>query len=374
MSASYRKWLKDKLVKLQAIDCYTAGASPEMVAKQIGVPTKQIIKLNFNENLFIPRTKQAKLVKELADEIDLRLYPEDEEAKLREKLTGYIGAPKDRIVVGNASDELIDRIIRLFVEKGESAISFSPTFSIPRLCVKRQEGEYISVPLLSNLQLDVKGMLSKFSDKTRLLYLCSPNNPTSTQFKMEDVETLAKAFPGIVILDEAYGEFADYSLVPRISDFQNMIILRTFSKAFGLAALRLGYAVANPELAKILTEKAPLPYPVSAFTLRMGSKMLDNTELMKDSVAQVKRERGKLIKELNEIDGVQAFDSQANFLLVNTQKPCDEVNEKLLKLGIMLKKWGKILQYENCFRVTVGLPEMNAKLVEALKQIQGEER
>ena len=193
-------------------------------------------------------------------------------------LLRYIGAPKDFIVVGNASDELIDRIIRLFVEKGESAVSFAPTFSIPRLCVKRQEGEYISVPLLSNLQLDVKGMLSKFSDKTRLLYICSPNNPTSTQYKVEDIETLAKAFPGIVILDEAYGEFADYSFVPRISEFQNMIILRTFSKAFGLAALRLGYAVANPELAKILTEKAPLPYPVSGFTLRMGSKMLDNVE------------------------------------------------------------------------------------------------
>ena len=183
----------------------------------------------------------------------------------------YIGAPEDYLVVGNGSDELIDRIVRLFVEKGEATLSFAPTFSIPRLCVKRQEGEYITVPLLSNLQLDVKGLISKFSDKTRLLYLCSPNNPTSTQFKMEDVETLAKAFPGIVILDEAYGEFADYSFVPRIKEFQNMIILRTFSKAFGLAALRLGYAVANPELAKILSEKAPLPYPVSGFTLRMGS-------------------------------------------------------------------------------------------------------
>ena len=372
MSASYRKWLKEKLLKLQAIDCYSAGASPKTVAKQIGIPAKQIIKLNFNENLFIPRTKQAKLVKELADEIDLRMYPEDEEAKLREKLTTYIKAPKDCLVVGNASDELIDRIVRLFVEKGESAVSFAPTFTIPRLCVKRQEGEYFTVPLLSNLQLDVKGMLSKFSDKTRLLYLCSPNNPTSTQFKMEDVETLAKAFPGVVILDEAYGEFADYSLVPRIKEFENMIILRTFSKAFGLAALRLGYAVANPQLAKILTEKTPLPYPVSGFTLRMGCKMLDNVELMKESVKELKRERGKLIKALNEIDGVQAFDSQANFLLVNTQKPCDQVNEKLLKRGIMLKKWGKILQYENCFRVTVGLPEMNAKLIEALKQIQSD--
>ena len=186
------------------------------------------------------------------------------------------------------------------MEKGEAALSFAPTFSIPRLCVKRQEGEYVSVPLLSNLQLDVKGMLAKFSDKTRLLYLCSPNNPTSNQFKMEDIETLAKAFPGIVILDEAYDEFADYSFVPRIREFQNMIILRTFSKAFGLAALRLGYAVANPELAKILTEKAPLPYPVSGFTLRMGGKMLDNIDLMKESVQALVAERGKLIKALNQ--------------------------------------------------------------------------
>ena len=372
MSASFRKWLNDKLMKLQAIGCYTAGASPETVTKQLGIPQKQVIKLNFNENLFMPRVKQAKLVKELAEEIDLRLYPEDEEAKLREKLTTYIGAPKECLVVGNASDELIDRIIRLFVEKGESAVSSAPTFSIPKLCVKRQEGDFIAVPLLSNLQLDVKEMISKFSDKTRLLYICSPNNPTSTQYKVQDVETLAKTFPGIVILDEAYCEFANYSLVPRISEFQNMIILRTFSKAFGLAALRLGYAVANPELAKILTEKAPLPYPVSAFTLRMGSKMLDNVGLMMESVKQVKSERGKLIKALNEIDGVQAFDSQANFLLVNTQKSCDEVNEKLLKRGIMLKKWGKILQYNNCFRVTVGLPEMNAKLIEALKEIHGD--
>jgi histidinol-phosphate aminotransferase len=372
MSASYKKWLKQKLLKLQAIDCYSAGASPEIIAKQTGIPTEQIIKLNFNENLFIDRAKQAELIKELADEIDLRMYPEDEEAKLREKLTTYIVAPKECLVVGNASDELIDRTIRLFVEKGDKAVSFTPTFAIPKLCVKRQEGEFITVPLLSNLQLDVKGLLSKFSDKTRILYICSPNNPTSTQFKLEDVETLAKAFPGIVILDEAYGEFADYSLVPRIREFGNMIILRTFSKAFGLAALRLGYAVANPELAKILTEKSPLPYPVSAFTLRMGCKMLDNVNLMEQSVKEVKSERGKLIRKLNEIEGVEAFDSQANFLLVNTRKPADEVNEKLLKRGVMLKKWGKILQYENCFRVTVGLPEMNAKLIEALKQIQGE--
>ena len=370
MNESYQKWIKQKLEKLQVIDCYKAGATSETVAKQLGVTTKQIIKLDFNENLFMPRVKQAKLMKDLADEIDLRMYPEAEEAKLREKLSGYIKVPKDFIVVGNASDELIDRIIRLFVEKGDIAVSVAPTFSIPRLCVKRQEGEYVTVPLQKNLHLDVKGMISKFSDKTRLLYICSPNSPTGTQYKAENIEKLVKAFPGIVILDEAYGEFADYSFVPRIREFENMIILRTFSKAFGLAALRLGYVVANPELAKILTEKAPLPYPVSGFTLRMGAKMLDNVDMMLESVKQVKTEREKMIKALNEIEGVQAFDSQANFVLMNTQKPFELVNQKLLWKGIMVKKWGKILHYENCFRVTVGLPEMNAKLVEVLKEIE----
>jgi histidinol-phosphate aminotransferase len=373
MSESYQKWIKQKMEKLQAIDCYSAGATPEIVAKQLGVTTKQIIKLDFNENLFMPRVKQAKLMKDLADEIDLRMYPEDEEVKLREKIAGYLKVPKDFLVVGNASDELIDRIIRLFVEKGDIAVSFAPTFSIPRLCVKRQEGEYVAVPLQKNLHLDVKGMISKFSDKTRLLYICSPNSPTGTQYKVEDIEKLVNAFPGIVILDEAYGEFADYSFVPRVREFENMIILRTFSKAFGLAALRLGYAVANPELAQILTEKAPLPYPVSGFTLRMGAKMLDNIDLMLESVKQVKNEREKLVKALNDIEGVQAFDSQTNFVLMNTQKSLELVNQKLLWKGIMVKKWGKILHYENCFRVTVGLPEMNAKLVEVLKEIEEED-
>jgi histidinol-phosphate aminotransferase len=372
MSASYRKWLNDRLAKLQAIDCYSAGATPETVAKQIGVEQSQIVKLNFNENLFVDRAKQAALMKELAAEIDLRMYPEDEEGKLREKLVSYIGVPKDFLTVGNAGDELIDRIIRLFMEKGEAALSFAPSFAIPRLCVKRLEGEYITVPLKSDFQIDVKAMLAKFSDRTRLLYLCSPNNPTANQMNAEDVEKLVRAFPGVVILDEAYGEFADYSFVPRIRDFPNMIILRTFSKAFGLAMLRLGYCVANPELATILTQKAPLPYPVSGFTIRMGIKMLENQDIMREAVAALVAERGKLISALNQVEGVQAFPSQADFLLINTRKPADEVYEKLLARGIMLKKWGQIMQFPNCFRVTVGLPDMNKKLIEALKQIMSD--
>lgn len=374
MSSSYQEWIKTKLKKLETIDCYSSGDTPETLAKRIGVEESQIVKLNFNENLFVDRTKQISLVKQVADEIDLRMYPDDEEPKLREKLTGYMGVPMDFLIVGNAGDELIDRIIRLFVEKGDIAVSFVPSFAIPHLCVKRQGGEYMTVPLKADFQLDVERMLSVFSEKTRLLYLCSPNNPTSNQMKPEDIEKIVKAFPGIVILDEAYGEFANYSFVPRIRDFPNMIILRTFSKAFGLAMLRIGYAVANPPIANVLREKAPLPYPVSGFSVRMGIKMLENMDIESTAVSELLKERGKLIKQLNQIEGVQAFPSQADFVLINTVKPADEVYTKLLEQGIMLKKWGKLLQYPNCFRVTVGLPEMNAKLIEALKKIQGDSK
>jgi histidinol-phosphate aminotransferase len=369
VSAACKKWIDEKLKKLQDIEGYSVGESTETLAKQLGISPSEIIKLNFNENLFMPRAKLIELMREVVEECDLRIYPQEEENRFREKLSGYLKTPKENIVVGNASDELIDRIARLFLEKGESAISVMPTFPVFKYCAKRQGAEYVTVPLLDNFGLDVERLLGTFSPKTSILYLCSPNNPTGNQFKIDEVETLAKEFPGIVVLDEAYGEYADYSMVPRVGEFENLIILRTFSKAFGLAALRLGYAVTNARLAKTLSDKTPLPFPVSAFTLNMGQKLLENVEVMKKAVEELKSERGKLIRKLNEIKGIEAFDSKANFVLFNADKPCEEVYQSLLKRGFLVKKLGKILNLENCLRTTVGLPQMNGKLLEALREI-----
>ena len=369
MNAIREKWIKTKLEKLKELESYQVAESTEMIACRLGIPSENIFKLNFNENLFIPRQKLLQLMTEVAEQCDPRIYPQEEEQRLREKISEYIQVPEQNITIGNASDELIDRITRLFLDKGDNAVSVTPTFPIFAQCTKRQGAGFIAVPLQDNFKLDTAALLEKFSSQTSLLYLCSPNNPPGNQFKLPEVETLIREFTGIVILDEAYAEFADYTMVSRINEFENLIVLRTFSKAFGLAALRLGYAVSNRSLAKALSEKATLPFPVSAFTLRMGTKILENIELMQTAAKELKIERKKLIKRLDQITGVQAFDSQANFVLFNVDDPAGQLYQTLLKRGLFIKKIGKILRWDNCFRSTVGLPHMNDSLLSALKEI-----
>ena len=370
MNTQCKKWLDKKLDKLTGSEIYSAEKTNEEIARQYGLKTSDIVKLNYNENLYIPRKKVIPLLKEVAEECDFRIYPQEEEARLREKLSEYLQVPQDCLTLGNSSDEVMERVIRIFLDEGDSAVTFAPTFSVFKYCVKYQGAEYVPVPLKDNFTIDMDAMCKAFTPNARLLYLCSPNNPTANQLKRREIEALTEDFPGIVMVDEAYGEYADYSVVPLINKYENLVVLKTFSKAFSLAGLRLGYAVANPRLAKAL-DKMPAPYPVNVVSLSMGRKMLENISLMRESVAALKLERGKLINSLNEIKGVEAFDSKASFVLFNTQKPYAEAYETVLKQGLVIKKLGKLLKYENCLRTTVGLPEMNAKLLKALTEYMG---
>ena len=372
MKAECKKWLKEKLAEIEALESYAPEKTIENVAKQYGLSPADIVKLNFNENLYVPRAKLVALLKEAAEECDVRLYPQEEEEKLREAIVEYLRLPQACVAVGNSSDEVMDRITRLFLERGDQAVTFAPTFTVFRYCVKYQGAEYVTVPLRKGFKLDVEAMRAAFTPEAKLLYLCSPNNPTGNQLEQSEVEALIEEFAGIVMVDEAYGEYADYSVVPLIDKYENLVVLRTFSKAFGLAGLRLCYAVANPTLARAIN-KIPAPYAINTVTLTMGRKLLENVGIVREAVAALKMERGKLINELNEIRGVEAFDSRANFVLFNTSKPYEDVYVNMLKRGLIIKKLGKLLMYENCLRATVGLPEMNAKLLNALREYLGDE-
>jgi len=369
MKTQREKWLEKKLAKLELLESYIPERTNESVAKQLGISPSEIIKLNYNENLFMPTEKLVGFMREVASECDLRIYPQEEENKLKEKISSYLNVPADCVVVGNGSDELIDRITRLLLEKGDKAVSIVPTFQVFRQCIQRQSAEYFTVPLLRDFGLDIENLLAAFAPEASMLYLCSPNNPTANQFKKEGITALIEAFPGIVVLDEAYAEYADYSIVQLAEKYENVIVLRTFSKAFGLAGLRLGYAVTNVTLAKVLAEKTTLPFPVSVFTLGMGRKLLENLTMVKETVEKLIAERGKMTKQLNSVSGVEAFDSNTDFVLFNTDKPYGEVFQKLQRQGILVKKFGKLLHLENCLRTTVGLPQMNVKLLGALEEI-----
>jgi histidinol-phosphate aminotransferase len=371
MKKECKKWLEEKLAKIEALESYAPEKTIENAAKQYGLSPADIVKLNFNENLYMPRARLVALLKEAAEECDLRLYPQEEEEKLREAITEYLTLPQACVALGNSSDEVMDRIARLFLEKGDKAVTFAPTFSVFGYCVKYQGAEYVAVPLRKGFKLDVEAMREAFTPEAKLLYLCSPNNPTGNQFRQDAVEALVEDFSGIVLVDEAYGEYADYSVVPLISKYENLVVLRTFSKAFGLAGLRLGYVVANPLLARAIN-KIPAPYAINVVTLTMGRKLLENIGVVREAVAALKIERGKLINALNEIRGVEAFDSRANFVLFNTVKPYEDVYVNLLKRGVIVKKLGKLLEYENCLRATVGLPNMNTKLLNALREYLGD--
>jgi histidinol-phosphate aminotransferase len=363
-----RGWLVSRIERASRFEEYTVDRTIETLVKQRGLLITSIAKLNYNENLFIPPEKTRFLLEQVADECDVRMYPQDEINQLRESLSEYVRMPAECIVIGNGSDELIDRVTRLFVEKADRIISIDPTFPILKHCSKYQGAEYSTVPLQDNFELNVPALMQAADERTRILYVCSPNNPTGNQFNFEDVKTLTEKFPGLVIVDEAYVEFARYSIVPLVAEYENLVVLRTFSKAFGLAGLRLGYAVANPNLASALV-KIPLPFPVSTVTLKMGLKALENREIMEAAVNQLKVERERLLAELNKIAGVTAFCSDANFILFSMNKPCETVYEALLEKGILVKKFGRILKMENCMRTTVGLPSVNMRLVEALKGI-----
>jgi len=371
MKAECKQWLESKISKIQSLESYGAEQTNESIAKKFGLSPANIVKLNYNENLFLPREQLIHLLKEVAEECDLRIYPQEEEGKLKAKIGEYLKISPECVTVGNSSDEVMDRIIRIFLERGDKAVTFTPTFSIFKFCVNYGGANFVGVPLKDDLAVDVVAMQSCFTPDAKLLYLCSPNNPTANQLKRREVEALTEAFPGIVLVDEAYAEYADYSVVPLIEKYENLVVLRTFSKAFGLAGLRLGYAVANPRLACAI-DKLPTPYAVNVVSLSMGRKLLENITMVVRSVEALKVERRRLTNELGKIKGVTAFDSKTNFVLFNVDKPYEDVYLSVLKQGLVIKKLGRLLKFPNCLRSTVGTPSMNDKLLNALKQELGE--
>jgi histidinol-phosphate aminotransferase len=174
MNSQCKKWLDKKLERLQSSEIYSAEKTNEEIAKQYGLKVSDIVKLNYNENLYIPREKVIPLLKEVAEECDFRIYPQEEEARLKEKISEYLKVPPESLTMGNSSDEVMERVIRIFLEKGDTAVTFAPTFSVFKYCVMYEGVEYVQVPLRDDFTIDMEGMQKEFTPTARLLYMFHP--------------------------------------------------------------------------------------------------------------------------------------------------------------------------------------------------------
>ncbi len=302
----------------------------------------------------------------------LNRYPDPHCEVLRNRLSDLKNIEPESIFAGNGSDEAIDLLIRMFCEPGRDSILITPpTYGMYRVSADINGVSCVECPLNPDFSLDTDGILENGErDDVKLIFLCSPNNPTSNRLSREQVEMILSESQAIVVVDEAYIDFSEEpGLMPLIHEFPNLVILQTLSKAWGLAGIRLGMAFAQPWLINSMMRVKP-PYNVNALTQQAALKALENTADFEEKVRLILSERKRLAENLAEMKLVEkVFPSDANFLLVRVQE-AENIYRDLAAKGIVVRYRGDQLHCDNCLRITVGTPEENDTLLHALEKLQ----
>ena len=321
---------------------------------------------DYEEGILLDANENA-LGANIEDPDSLHRYPDPHQQKLRKAFAVFRGVAAENVFVGNGSDEAIDLIIRIFCRPGVDHIIITPpTYGMYRVAASIQDCGIISVPLTPNFDLEPDQILEQANEKSKLLFLCSPNNPTANELSLAKIETLIQSFPGIVVLDEAYIDFSSRrSLAGRIAEFPNLVILQTLSKSFGLAGLRLGIAIASAEIIRLMMS-VKAPYNINKLTLQAAEKALDNTDQMRGHVDELLEEKERLRSALSGIPSIEKiFPSDANFLLVRVPDALS-VYRRLAEQGIIVRYRGDQMHCENCLRITVGTRSENDLLINQL--------
>ena len=300
----------------------------------------------------------------------LNRYPDPQQTLVKEALSKLKGISEEQILLGNGSDEVLDLIFRVFCEpRVDNVIVLPPTYGMYEVLANTNAIKLVKIPLVENFQPNVKEIIKGQDAKTKLLFLCSPNNPTANSFDANKIETLIKEFNGIVVIDEAYIDFSiEDSWLCRLDEFPNLIVTQTLSKAYGLASIRLGICYASKEIISILNKIKP-PYNVNQLTQDVALQSLFNQEKVKNEIAIIISERNQLIRDLQNVEIVEkVYPSDANFLLVQVDDATLRYKQ-LVKLGIIARNRTTHILCDNCLRFTVGTPDENKKLINTLKLV-----
>jgi len=300
-------------------------------------------------------------------------YPDPLQWKLKQDLSKIKGIPAQNIFIGNGSDEVIDLAFRIFCEPGKSnIITCPPTYGMYKVCANINDVRVKEINLTEDFQLDVERILESIDSNTRLLFTCSPNNPTGNNMNRMDIELLINNFPGIVIIDEAYINYSKQkTFLQELTEYENLIVMQTLSKAWGLAALRLGLAFASGKIIELFNKVKP-PYNINLSSQQLGIKALSGIEKVNANIKNTVEQRTFLQKELSQFNFIQKiYPSDANFLLIKTDD-ADKIYKYLSGKEIIVRNRSKEPLCENCIRITVGTPEENESLIEALKKYEND--
>lgn len=349
---------------------YEPGKPIEEVQRELGL--KEVIKLASNENPLGPSPKAIAALRNSLK--NLNRYPDASSYYLKQKLAGKLGLDPSDLIIGNGSDEIITMALRAFLNEGEEVIIADTTFLIYKIASQIANAKITVIPM-KDFKYDLKAILAAISDRTKIIFIANPDNPTGTYCDEKETASFMKGVPGdtIVFFDEAYYEFGrqkkDFpDTVKYLSGERNIIISRTFSKAYGLSGIRVGYGISNPRLIGYM-DKVREPFNVNLLAQAAAAAALDDERFLNRTLSNTERGKKFLYGEFDKM-GLGYVPSATNFILVNVGKPCKEIFKKMLSSGIIVRSmdaWG----LDTYIRVTIGTDKENRKFIQALKEVIG---
>ncbi len=325
-----------------------------------------IAKLNQNENPYdIPAEWKQNILNQMAG-LEWGRYPDNQPAALREKLAGQFGVKPNQILLGHGSNQLLYLVATAVITPGDPVLTAPPTFSLMDLAARLNQGRSVQVLKKPDLSIDQDAFL-KAAKSAKLIFLCSPDNPTGLTVKQDFLEEVLSGTNGLVLWDEAYAEFCGKSAIPLLDQYPNLIVSRTLSKAFSLAGLRIGYFIARPEVSSELA-KVNIPYNLDLFSVLVAEQLLDESGWMEKTVQRILEERARLFAAMQKLEGIKPFPSEANFITFEVED-AKGVLKKLQERGVLIRDMTYYPRLESALRVTVGTPEENDVFLKNLEEI-----
>lgn len=326
------------------------------------------IKLDANESPYnILDILEYEIIKNLKKE-KINRYPDSDSEELRKLLAQYVGLEEDNIICGNGSDEIIRIILDAFIDKDDVVVTHSPSFVMYKISTEIVGGKIIEVESDEKFQLDINNIINVSNEKNaKAIFLCNPNNPTGTYISKEEIIKVIENTNAVVVVDEAYIEFYGSSVIDEIEKYERLIVLRTLSKAFGLAGIRLGYGAAQESVIDILN-KVKAPYNLNSISQIIGRVALENIDKVMKNIEAIIDERNNLMNQLKELKEIELIPSASNFILIRTER-YEEIIKKFKAKLMMIKGYGNEGKLKNCIRLTVGTKEENHKVLSLLKEV-----